>query len=68
MKSCVLISLKRLAITRMKQVDSGQLSREQAKGVVRKRYYASTREELIEELTRAYDSDCALALDYFNMI
>lgn len=68
MKSITAISLKRLAVANMQAVHSGQMSREDAKGVIRKRYYASTREELIEELTRAYDSDCVRALHYFELI
>lgn len=61
------ISLKKIAITRMRQVENGILSREGAEQSI-KRICNLSKEELTAHLTREYDQQTVEAFQYFKLI
>jgi hypothetical protein len=67
MKAIIPISLKRIAIQQMQNVESGKLSRLDAEESI-KRICKYSREELTAHLTRQYDQQSAEAFHYFRLI
>lgn len=67
MKAIIPISLKRIAIQQMQDVQSGKLSREDAELSVN-RICKFSREELTAHLTRSYDQQTAEAFQYFRLL
>ena len=67
MQAIIPISLKRIAVNRMQQVESGILSHEDAEQSIR-RICKLSKSELTAHLTREYDPETVRALQYFRLI
>lgn len=67
MKAIIPISLKRVAIQQMQDVQSGKLSRLDAEESI-KRICKCSREELTAHLTREYDQQTVEAFQFFRLL
>lgn len=70
MNAIIPISLKRLAVRRMQDVQDGYLDKEQAGRMINRRVGKDrlSREEIITHLTENYDPEAAEAFMYFRLI
>lgn len=64
------ISLKRIAVQKLAEVETGRLTREKAEQAVRDQcsYSSRTREQIVEGLTRCYDPESVRAFELFKLI
>ena len=67
MQAVIPISLKRIAIARMQQVENGILSHTDAEQSI-KRICKLSKSDLTAHLTREYDQQTAEAFQYFRLI
>lgn len=67
MEAIIPISLKRIAVSRMQDVESGMLTRDEAEQSI-KRICKLSREELVCNLTREFDQQTVEAFQYFRLL
>lgn len=64
------ISIKRLSARKLKEVQAGHLSRDEAEKLLKEklRHSSKLRADLIASLTKNYDREAVKTLEYFRLI